>query len=89
MSTKKRETHAAHTARTSSVPHTSHTAIGEGPTEKPAPVVPNVSDDDRAGTLRVRAYKLWEQAGKPDGDAARVQFWCEAEKENMADHAPG
>jgi len=29
--------------------------------------------------IRARAYALWEQAGRPDGDG--VQFWMEAEKE--------
>lgn len=29
--------------------------------------------------IRARAYALWEQAGRPDGDGA--QFWMEAEKE--------
>ena len=79
----------AHATRTSHAPHKSRTAIGEEPTEKPAPDVPNVSDNDRDETLRALAYSLWEQAGKPEGDAARVQFWCEAEKENMTGHAPG
>jgi hypothetical protein len=29
--------------------------------------------------IRARAYALWEQAGRPEGDGA--QFWMEAEKE--------
>jgi hypothetical protein len=29
--------------------------------------------------IRARAYYLWEQAGRPEGDG--VQFWLEAEKE--------
>jgi hypothetical protein len=29
--------------------------------------------------IRARAYALWEQAGRPDGDG--TQFWLEAEKE--------
>ena len=29
--------------------------------------------------VRARAYQLWEQAGRPDGDGA--EFWLEAERE--------
>lgn len=29
--------------------------------------------------IRARAYALWEQAGRPEGDG--VLFWMEAEKE--------
>ena len=29
--------------------------------------------------IRARAYALWEQAGRPDGDG--TQFWLEAERE--------
>jgi hypothetical protein len=29
--------------------------------------------------IRTRAYFLWEQAGRPDGDGAR--FWLDAERE--------
>ncbi len=29
--------------------------------------------------VAARAYEIWEQAGRPDGDG--VQFWMEAEKE--------
>jgi hypothetical protein len=29
--------------------------------------------------IRARAYFLWEQAGRPEGDG--TQFWLEAEKE--------
>ncbi|HUR53235.1 MAG TPA: DUF2934 domain-containing protein [Gemmataceae bacterium] len=29
--------------------------------------------------IRTRAYYLWEQAGRPDGDGA--EFWFEAERE--------
>ena len=32
--------------------------------------------------IRARAYFLWEQAGKPDGDG--IQFWLEAERELCA-----
>lgn len=93
MSTKKREPHAAHAAHTSHVAHASAathrspTAIGVGSTEKPTPVVPNVSDEDRAGTIRVRAYHLWERAGRPDCGTAQERFWFEAEKELTAARA--
>lgn len=36
---------------------------------------PRPSEDQ----IRVRAFFLWELAGRPDGDG--VQFWLEAEKE--------
>jgi hypothetical protein len=29
--------------------------------------------------IRARAYALWEQAGRPEGDG--VEFWCRAENE--------
>ena len=37
--------------------------------------MPNVDDDD----IRARAYKLWEEAGKPGRDMD--QFWYEAERQ--------
>jgi hypothetical protein len=30
-------------------------------------------------TIRIRAYEMWEKAGRPDGDG--VYFWLEAERE--------
>ena len=77
MSTKKRELQAA---------HVSHAVRRSGPAEKPVAVVPEVSAEERSRSIRVRAYGLWERAGKPDGDATRDQFWCEAEAEIMAHH---
>jgi hypothetical protein len=42
-----------------------------------------VKSPNRAGPseelIRARAYYLWEQAGRPEGDG--VQFWLEAEQE--------
>lgn len=55
---------------------------------RPAPPVPEISlqpDDptpERGGmddVIRTRAYFLWEQAGRPDGDGN--QFWLQAERE--------
>ena len=40
------------------------------------PVPERGASDD---VIRTRAYFLWEQAGRPDGDASR--FWFEAERE--------
>jgi Protein of unknown function (DUF2934) len=37
--------------------------------------MPEVYDDD----IRARAYKLWEEAGKPGQDMD--QFWYEAERQ--------
>jgi Protein of unknown function (DUF2934) len=74
MSTKKSEHH-----------HASHTEKGVATIEPPTPAI-QTTDDDRSRSIRIRAHRLWEQAGKPDGDAAREQFWCEAEKEIMGHH---
>jgi Protein of unknown function (DUF2934) len=67
--------------------HASNAEMTEEPAEKPAPARQKVSEEERSRLIQVRAYSLWEHAGKPDGDAAREQFWCEAEKEIMASHA--
>ena len=55
--------------------------------EQTAPARQEVSEEERSRLIQVRAYGLWEQAGKPDGDAARERFWCEAEKELIASQA--
>ena len=39
-------------------------------------------DPERAQRLRTRAYELWEEAGRPDGDTER--FWFMAEQELAA-----
>lgn len=74
MSTKKREHH-----------HADHASEKRGPDNAIAPVR-NVSAEERSRSIQIRAFGLWEQAGKPDGDAAREHFWYEAEKVIMADH---
>src|SRR4051794_31109910 len=38
------------------------------------------SPDEQFRLIQARAYFLWEQAGKPDGEAAKEHFWIEAEK---------
>ena len=81
MSTKKREHPHAN--------HASHTEKRGGTNDKPAPVLHEVSDDEHSQLIQVRAYALWEQAGKPEGDAAREQFWCAAEKELTMSPARG
>jgi hypothetical protein len=40
----------------------------------------HVHDDD----IRARAYKLWEQAGRPD--AQMDEFWYEAERQLQQEH---
>lgn len=35
--------------------------------------------DNIEGTVRERAYLLWEAAGRPEGDG--VEFWLKAEEE--------
>ena len=42
------------------------------------------SEEEHTRLTQVRAYHLWERAGRPDGDAAREQFWSDAEKEIAA-----
>jgi len=81
MSTKKREHQHAN--------HTSHTEKRGGTNDKPAPMLHEASDEEHSRLIQVRAYTLWEQAGKPSDDAAREQFWCEAEKEIMMSPARG
>ncbi len=61
----------------------------EGPTQKPAPARQKVNDEEQSRSIEVRAYGLWEQAGKPDSEESRERFWCEAEKEMMMSHASG
>jgi hypothetical protein len=59
----------------------------DGSAEKPAPAGQTISAGERSRLIQERAYGLWEQAGRPDGDSARERFWCEAEAEIMACHA--
>jgi hypothetical protein len=69
--------------------HPDHAGIAEmreGTAENPAPVGQRVIEEQRSRLIQLRAYCLWEQAGKPDGDAAQERFWCEAEKEIMASY---
>lgn len=42
---------------------------------------PAANDATREDAIRARAYFLWEQAGRPDGDG--VEFWTRAEQEMM------
>ena len=36
--------------------------------------------------LQCRAYRLWEQAGRPEGQSER--FWREAEERTAQEHRP-
>lgn len=56
-------------------------------TASAAPARKEVSAEERLQLIQLRAYSLWEQAGRPGGDAARERFWCQAEKEILASHA--
>jgi hypothetical protein len=40
-----------------------------------------LSSEEQFQLTQMRAYYLWEQAGRPDGDAARERFWFLAESE--------
>jgi Protein of unknown function (DUF2934) len=44
--------------------------------------------EERFRLIQVRAYGLWEQAGKPNDDGSRERFWHEAEKAITGDHWP-
>ncbi len=46
-----------------------------------APAELGVSDEERFHLIQVRAYAIWEHAGRPQGDDNRVRFWCDAERE--------
>jgi hypothetical protein len=66
MSTKTRSHH-----------HSDHAEMREKPT---APAWQEAGAEERFRLIQARAYGLWEQAGKPNGNAARERFWCEAER---------
>jgi hypothetical protein len=67
--------------------HASDIAVREGLAEKTAHAEQEVSAEERLRLIQIRAYGLWEQAGRPGGDAARERFWCEAESEILASQA--
>lgn len=64
-----------------------NTEVRDGTAEEPATAGQAVSAEERSRLIRERAYGLWEQAGRPGGDADRERFWCEAEAEVIASHA--
>jgi hypothetical protein len=66
---------------------TGNAEMRECSAEKPALAGQTANAEERFRLIQVRAYGLWEQADRPDGDAARERFWCEAEAEVMASHA--
>jgi hypothetical protein len=57
------------------------------PVAKPAPAGRELSAEEQCRQIQIRAYGLWERAGKPGGDAASERFWYEAENRIMASHA--
>jgi hypothetical protein len=67
--------------------HASNAEVRDEPAQKPVVASQKVGKEDRSQLIRDRAHALWEQSGKPDGDAAREGFWYEAEKEIMGSHA--
>jgi Protein of unknown function (DUF2934) len=67
--------------------HASNGNLQEGLAEKLAPAGQEVSPEVRFRLIQIRAYGLWEQAGRPGGDAARERFWCDAESEILASQA--
>jgi len=62
----------------------SNIAAREGLVETTVHTGQQVSAEERFRLIQIRAYGLWEQAGRPSGDAARERFWCEAESELLA-----
>jgi hypothetical protein len=60
--------------------HASHAETNQNHVERPVEVAEK-HEVDRSQSIQIRAYTLWEQAGRPDGEFAREGFWCEAEKE--------
>ena len=52
----------------------------ERPAENTAPANPNSEHEEQFRLIQVCAYGLWEQAGKPNDDGSREQFWLAAEK---------
>jgi hypothetical protein len=61
--------------------HVDNQASGKGLAVLPALEKQEISEEEQTRMIRVRAYSLWEKAGHPDGEAAKEQFWCEAEQE--------
>jgi hypothetical protein len=43
-----------------------------------------LSSDEEFQLIQMRAYYLWQQAGRPDGDKDREHFWFQAEREIAA-----
>jgi hypothetical protein len=43
-----------------------------------------LSSEEEFQMVQMRAYYLWDQSGRPDGDAARERFWLQAEREVVA-----
>ncbi len=58
----------------------------KSPLENCAPAKTKASDEERFRLIQVRAYRLWELAGKPAGDAAQERAWHAAEEEVNACH---
>lgn len=64
--------------------HASNAGITAGSADRCIPASQKMSDEEQTRLTQIRAYGLWEKAGRPEGDTAREQFWCEAEKEISA-----
>ena len=61
--------------------HESKAAKREESAERASAVGQKTDDPEKSHLIRVGAYSRWEQAGKPDGQAAQERFWFEAEQE--------
>jgi len=67
--------------------HASNGKLRAGLVERIAHTGQQDSPEERFRLIQMHAYELWEQAGRPGGDAARERFWCEAESEILASQA--
>jgi hypothetical protein len=70
MSLKTRSHHRSHVAPPG--PNREKTRSAQGENAAPQALFPQI---------QLRAYQLWEQAGRPGDDDARQRFWLEAENE--------
>ena len=61
--------------------HNHHHGHESNAEQRETPAMRKLGEEERSRLIEYRAYGLWEQAGKPDGDAARIRFWGEAEQE--------
>jgi DUF2934 family protein len=67
--------------------HTSNGKLRADLVEINAQTGPEDSAQESFRLIQMRAYDLWEQAGRPGGDAVREHLWYRAESEILASQA--